>query len=65
MMGGVRVLSQFSTQHSGSGFVPCECSTELQGENPLRCHIRRASKHEDGHEPLMYGERLQGGARDC
>jgi hypothetical protein len=63
LLGGVRVLSQFSTQHSGSGFVPCECSTKLQGDELARCREVAASKQDDEHGPILSREPLQGGAR--
>ena len=63
MVGLVRVLSQFSTQHSGGGFAPCECSTKLQGDEPTRCREVAASKQENGHEAsLVWGAIARWGA---
>ena len=59
------VLSKFSTQHSGSGFVPCECSTKLQGDELARCREVAASKQDDEHGPILSRERLRGGARSA
>lgn len=59
------VLSQFSKQHSGGGFTPCEYVTKWQGEEPAHVREDCASKHRDGHWPLMSGERMQGDVRDA
>ena len=62
--GGSRQCSltvQHTAQREGIPFR--ECPTKLQGGDPMRGHIRRASKQENEHEPFLFGERLQGGAR--
>jgi hypothetical protein len=60
MMGGVRVLSQFSTQHSGSVFVPCECITKVQGDEPARSREVAASKQENEHgASLVWGAKAR------